>query len=217
MPFATKENRGRSSWDLAHYWSTNYVYELPFGPGKAFGGDLTGVGGKLLEGWSLGGILTLNSGPPFSAALNFDYAEALLRTVSSSRPDLGPAMKFNPVLGGPDKYFDPLAFELPPLTPECAIAANRCSRRVFGNVGRSTITGPGLATFDVNLLKTTKLTENTELQFRAEFFNLFNRANFRLPTNTVFLAREQRNAQAGRITAVSTAGRQIQFALKLVF
>ncbi len=84
-------------------------------------------------------------------------------------------------------------------------------------MGRNTLIGPGLFTFDFNLLKTTKLTERSELQFRAEFFNLFNRANFRLPNSTVFVAAGRRNPSAGRITATSTTSRQIQFGLKLVF
>ncbi|MBI4443619.1 MAG: TonB-dependent receptor, partial [Acidobacteria bacterium] len=76
FPLDTKANKGPSSWDLRHYWVTNYSLDLPFGPGKALGGDLTGVGAKLLEGWSLGGILSLTTGAPFSATISFDYAAA---------------------------------------------------------------------------------------------------------------------------------------------
>jgi hypothetical protein len=199
---------------------------LPFGPAKSLGGDLTGAGAKLAEGWTLGGILSLTTGPPFSATVSFDYAAAQPQSGGGGqRPDLAPTGKLNPVNGGYrsdlDHYFDPLAFVLPPLTPDCvplvAGGASRCSQGVYGNVGRNTLVGPGLATFDMNLLKSTKIREGTELQFRAELFNLFNRANFRLPNSSIFSAVNRRNATAGRITTTSTSARQIQFALKLIF
>ncbi|MBI4443017.1 MAG: TonB-dependent receptor [Acidobacteria bacterium] len=221
FPHNTKANRGLSAWDQRHYWSTNFGYELPFGPGKALGGDLAGFAGKLLEGWNLSGILTLTSGPPFSAELGFDYASKLPQSGGGGlKPDLV-GSDSNPVIDGyrndPDHYFDVNAFALPPLAPDCAAPGATCTRRMFGNLGRSTLTGPGLATFDLNLMKNTKITEATQLQFRAEFFNLFNRANFALPNSTVFLSLLRRNATAGRITETSTSARQIQFALRLVF
>ena len=169
-----------------------------------------------MEGWSLSGVITINSGPPFEPVLGDDYAGALY-AFTGQRPDLAPGGKLNPVLGGPNKYFDGLSFVLPPLTPDCAAPGATCTLRVFGNVGRNTLTGPGLATWNLSLLKSTKLTEGSQLQFRAEFFNLLNRPNFRLPNSTVFLAGAARNALAGRITDVSTNARQIQFALKLIF
>ncbi|MBI4443016.1 MAG: TonB-dependent receptor [Acidobacteria bacterium] len=213
-------NRGLSSWDMRHYWSTNFGYELPFGPGRALGGDLTGFAGKLLEGWSLSGILTATSGPPFSATLAFDYANALPQGGGGGQKPDAVGQNLNPVIDGyrddPDHYFDANAFALPPITPDCAAPAT-CTRRVFGNLGRNTLTGPGLLTFDLNLMKNTKLTERAQLQFRAEFFNLFNRANFDLPNTTVFLAGSNRDATAGRITATATKSRQIQFALRFIF
>ncbi|MBI4442312.1 MAG: hypothetical protein HY649_02930, partial [Acidobacteria bacterium] len=194
-----------------------------FGPGKALGGDLTGVGAKLLEGWSLGGILSLTTGAPFSATISFDYAAAQPQGGGGGqKPDLAPNGDLNPVIDGyrsdPAHYFDPLAFDLPPLTPECVNRTTApCPRGVYGNVGRNTLIGPGLFTFDFNLLKNTKIKEGMELQFRAEFFNLLNRANFRLPNSSIFSAVNRRNAAAGQITATSTSARQIQFALKLIF
>jgi hypothetical protein len=223
FPFNTKANRGPSSWDMTHYWSTNYAYELPFGPGKAVGGGLTGAGGKLLGGWSLAGVMSVTSGPKFSPILGIDYAGALPQSAGGGeKPDLAPGGKLNPVLGGPIKYYDPLAFVLPPLAPDCPGTTN-CTRTAFGNVGRNTITGPGLWTFDFSMLKDTKLTERATLQFRTEIFNLFNRANFAMPDNVVFLAGGQRNPTAGRITPTATAAgvvtpaRQIQFGLKFIF
>ncbi len=218
FPFNTKANRGLSSWDLRHYWSSNFVYDLPAGPGKALGGSLKGVGAKLASGWSLSGVITMASGPSFSPSLAFDYAGALPQSAGGGqRPDLIPGKSLNPVLGKVEQYFDPFVFELPPPAPDCPAPAATCLRRVFGNVGRHTIVGPGLATFDFNLLKNTRVSEKTELQFRAEFFNLLNRPNFGIPNTNVFLSALRRDVTAGRITSVVTSSRQIQFALKVVF
>ncbi|MBI4464652.1 MAG: hypothetical protein HY647_08105, partial [Acidobacteria bacterium] len=76
---------------------------------------------------------------------------------------------------------------------------------------------PGLVTFDFSLVKNTAITERANLQFRAEFFNLLNRANFSTPANALFNASGVRLPTAGQITGTSTSSRQLQFALKLVF
>ena len=225
-PFNTKATRALSAWDLRHYWSLNYVYDLPFGPGKALGGSLTGAAGKLLGGWSLSGVVTASTGAPFMVTLGGDFAGSLPMGLGAQKPDRvrNPAIAERGTPQYTNQYFDPAAFELPPLTPQCAATptATGCPRRVFGNGGRNILTGPGLATWNFNVSKTTSLTERLGLQFRAEFFNLFNRANFRLPSSSIFLPQTAnpsppRNAAAGRITSTSTTGRQIQFGLKLVF
>ena len=232
MQLDTRANRALSAWDLRHYWSLNYVYDLPIGPGKAVGGSLTGAAGKLLGGWSLSGVVTASTGPPFSVTTGGDFVGALPQGLGSQRPDLvrKPTIAERGAPQYTNLYFDPFSFELPPLTPQCVAAptATGCPRRVLGNAGRNILEGPGLATWNFNLSKTTSLTERFGLQFRAEFFNLFNRANFRLPGSfggsghPVFLPQTTnpnppRNTAAGRITDVATTGRQIQFALKLLF
>jgi hypothetical protein len=104
---------------------------------------------------------------------------------------------------GPNQYFNPNAF-LPPVTG------------TYGNVGRDVLAGPGLADLDLSILKTTHLTERTNLQFRAEFFNLLNHANFGSPNAVVFSSASPTPAPtAGVITSTSTTSRQIQFGLKL--
>ena len=226
IPFDTKANRALSAWDLRHYWSLNYLYELPLGPGKALGGSLTGVAGKLIGGWSLSGVVTASTGPPFTVTSGGDFAGRLPQGAGTQRPDLvgKPTVAERGTPQYVDQYFSPTAFALPPLTPQCApgVTTGGCPRRILGNAGRNILTGPGLATWNFNMSKTTSLTERFSLQFRAEFFNLFNRANFRLPSNATFLPQTTnpnppRNAAAGRITDVATTGRQIQFGLKLIF
>ena len=105
----------------------------------------------------------------------------------------------------PDRYFEPSAFLLP-------------APGFVGNLGRDFGIGPGIAKWDMVLTKNTPLTERVNLQFRSEFFNLWNRANFGNPTAAVFDARTRGvNPAIGRITSTSTISRQIQFGLKVLF
>jgi hypothetical protein len=106
-------------------------------------------------------------------------------------------------LGNPNQWFNPAAF-LPPVTG------------TYGNVGRDVLFGPGLADLDFSALKMTSLTERIKLQFRAEFFNILNRANFGSPNAVVFSSATTTPAPtAGVITSTSTTSRQVQFGLKL--
>jgi len=85
-----------------------------------------------------------------------------------------------------------------------------------GNLGRDTLTGPGLATWDCSLLKDTCVREKLDLQFRAELFNLPGRANFNTP-NAVVFAPTGVSPVAGMITSTSTTSHQIQFGMKLLW
>ncbi|MBI4446322.1 MAG: hypothetical protein HY645_10480 [Acidobacteria bacterium] len=105
----------------------------------------------------------------------------------------------------PNRYFDPSAF----LNPESGFV---------GNFGRNVVIAPGVATLDLVLTNNIKATERLTVQFRGEFFNILNRANFGLPSSAIFdpgtfLVRPT----AGRITNTQTTSRQIQFGLKLLF
>ncbi len=88
----------------------------------------------------------------------------------------------------------------------------------FGNAGRDSLTGPGLATLDLSATKKFEITERVNLQFRAEFFNILNHANFNTPNPIVFSsATSGPLTSAGLITSTSTTSRQIQFGLKLLW
>jgi len=201
---------GNSDYDLRHVLTANATYLLPIG------GATKGVLGKLVQGWQTNGILNVSSGAPFdienSSGLNQDRSGGVSAGNTSggataSRPDLllTPGCSGNPVLGGPDHYFNINCFQLQ--TPG-----------FYGNLGRNTAVGPGLMSVDFALVKNTAIGEKKNLQFRAEAFNLFNRANFDLPNHTVFLsANGLPSATAGRITGTVTSSRQLQFSLKLAF
>ena len=86
----------------------------------------------------------------------------------------------------------------------------------YGNEGRDTLIGPGLATWHFSVLKNTKIHEQLSLEFRAEICNLFNRANFNMPNEVVFTPSGV-SPTAGAITRTSTTARQVQFGLKLLW
>jgi hypothetical protein len=108
------------------------------------------------------------------------------------------------VLGGPDRYFDPSAFELAPAG-------------FYGNAGRNTLRGPGFANVDLGVVKVIPVTERVKVDFRGEFFNLFNRANFGLPEGNIFSTNGTVRGAAGRIRDTTTTSRQVQFGLKVLF
>jgi hypothetical protein len=93
-----------------------------------------------------------------------------------------------------------------------------CSN-LLGNAGRNEVYGPGLVNFDFSLFKDTTIKENLKLQFRAEFFNVFNHSNFNSPiaNSSVFNQDGSPVGSAGGFDSTSTSNREIQFALKLIF
>lgn len=205
-PFDHKLDRSLSNFDVRHVFSSNATLELPFGAGKPLGAGVTGLAGKLISGWQISGILTLTTGPPVNIRVGDNRSRSQANPDIQERPDLRPGASNNPVRGGPDQYFDPNAFVLQPAG-------------FYGNVGRNTLIGPGIAEVDLSISKDTAIAgEGVRLQFRAEAFNLFNRANFFRPASTVFTGPTGIPlGNAGRITTTTTTARQIQFALKLVF
>jgi len=196
--FDPMDNKGLSDFDIRHNFVYNATWELPFGR------SLTGVARGLAYGWQLSGIMTARSGIPFSPVLGFDRARALPRSGGAGqRPDLAPGCSLNPVLGGPDQYFDPNCFLLP-------------AAGTLGAVPRNTIIGPGFMTLDMAIFKNVPFGAGRRLQFRAEGFNVTNHVNFGLPASTVFNS-AGRVGNAGQITTIVGTARQFQFGLKLEF
>src|SRR5581483_3361146 len=116
-----------------------------------------------------------------------------------------PAFSGRVIIGSPDEWYDPAAFVQP-------------AAGMYGNMGRDVLTGPGLATLDFSALKMTAIRERLKLQFRAEFFNVLNRANFGIPNTVVYTAANSApSPTAGMITSTASTSRQIQFGLKLLW
>jgi hypothetical protein len=118
---------------------------------------------------------------------------------------VNPAFTGPVILGSPNQWFNPAAFLAPPN-----------NSGFYGNLGRDTLVGPGAAAWDFSLLKETSIREKLRLQFRAEVFNLLNRANFNTPNAVVFTPAGV-SPTAGVITSTSTTSRQIQFGLKFLW
>ncbi len=204
FPLDPRLDWGLSPFDARRLAAINGTYELPFGTGKAFLNGGSGWERKLVSGWMLGGIETLQSGFPFTPQLGFNPTNNG-DTRNPIRPSWNPAFHGNLIEGGPAQYFNPAAFIVPP-------------NGTYGNVGRDVLIGPGLASLDLSLMKNTSLSERMSLQFRAEFFNILNRANFNTPNAVVFTSGSAGpSATAGVINSTSTSSRQIQFGLKLIW
>jgi hypothetical protein len=214
-PYDRKLDRGLAGYHLKHSFNLNYSYDFPFRG--------SGVMGKLISGWQMSGIIKSQSGIPFSVTTARVPGDGLVVGAfggsPSYRPDLKPGSSNNPIsgvsigcgsiaagtpLGTPDLYFDPCVFENPAFG-------------VYGTAGRHTVIGPRYNSLDFSLLKSTPVREGQTLQFRAEFFNILNHANFSNPAAGIFDSRGNRTATAGRITDTVGTARQIQFGLKYVF
>jgi len=209
-PFNLASDKGLATYDARNVGVVNVLYELPFGRGQAFAQDVEGWRDKLVSGWSVSSIVTAQSGFPFTPQLSYNPSNNG-DTRNPVRPFLNPDFKGPVVPGNPTQWFNPAAFIAPPSVSG-----------FYGNVGRDTYIGPGLATWDFSVLKNTRLRESLNLQFRAEIFNLLNRANFNTPNLIVFTPPTATNTTglsgtAGAITSTSTTARQVQFALKLLW
>jgi len=203
-PFDLHADWGLATYDVRNVGVVNGTYELPFGRGKSLANGFEGWRNAAASGWALNSIVTLQDGFPFTPQLSFNPSNNG-DTRNPVRPSLNPNFTGNVILGSPNRYFNPGAFIVPP-------------NGTYGNVGRDTFIGPGLATFDLSLLKEARITETLGLQFRAEFFNILNRANFNTPNLIAFTsATGTPSPAAGVITSTSTTSRQIQFGLKLIW
>lgn len=191
----------RADWGPADFNRTQMFvfsgnYALPVGKGKSHLANANGLATNVLGNWNVGWILTLNSGQPYRILAGGDIA------------NVGGGSQRAQVVGDPNsgfkqsvsEWFNTSAFTLPaPYT--------------FGNEGRNNMTGPPFKNLDFITYKDFLFTERLRLQFRAEFFNIFNHPSFGLPDNTV----SDSNFGVITTTALPDSNREIQFALKLMF
>ncbi len=195
-------DRGPSALNITSQASISARYELPFGKGKLWLNSASGLGGKLISGWQVNGIATLLTGFPFTPLVGSNRSGDG-DTRHPDRPSLNPSFSGPILLDNPNEWYNPNAFALP-------------AAGTYGTLGRGTFVGPGLANLDVSLFKNTAVSERMSLQFRAEFFNVLNHANFSTPNTTVFSSGAI-SASAGLVTSTATFSRQIQLGLKLIF
>jgi hypothetical protein len=195
---------GRANTDIRHLAVINGTYELPFGQGKLWLNGGNPWQQKTLSGWTTSAIVTFQSGLPFTPQLGFNPSNNG-DSRNPVRPSINPNFNGKVIEGRPSQYFNPNAFIVPVFG-------------TYGNLGRNTLTGPGLSTLDLSLRKNTAISERLNLQFRSEFFNILNRTNFGIPNTVVYSsASSTPSPTAGVITTTATTSRQIQFGLKLLF
>ena len=184
-------DRGNSPFDIRHRLTVGWNYQLPFGKGRRW---LSGGGpvDLVLGGWQVNGINLFQTGLPFTPTAN----TSTLNTGTGSRPDrTGNGKLDNPTV---DRWFDTSAFRTP-------------GQFLYGNSGRNILYGPGRVNMDFSIFKEFAIVEGLKLQFRTEFFNVFNHTQFDLPNAAIGAG------NAGTITGIVGTPRQIQFGLKLVF
>ena len=190
---------GRSSFDVRHRFSTSFAWEMPFGPGRRWLAD-GGLWSSILSDIEMLGIVTLESGRPFTVALlpeddNSNTGRSTLGFGANDRPNV----VGNPSLDDPSsgRWFNTDAFVRPAFGS-------------FGDAGRNLLEGPGFGNLNMSLLKNVALGETASLQLRAEGFNLLNRTNFNLPD--AFLG----SPTFGQIVSAGSP-RRCQFGVKLIF
>ena len=194
-PDSLSAEKGLSNYDLRHYFAGTVVSDWPQFCHHA----------RACNGWQTNMILVLSSGNPFSPLISYDSARARFGTgPSPERPDLVLGRSANPVRGGAQHYFDASAFALP-------------APGFYGDLPRNTIIGPGLASLDMALNKSTVLREGIRLQLRAELFNLPNHPNLAIPSQRNVFSPAGPVASAGLITQTLTTSRQLQLGARLEF
>ena len=189
-------DRASSGFDIRHRLTHSMNWALPFGKGRKWSFDSRAVN-MLLGGWDANLILTAQTGLPFTPTLLTSVSNA-----GASRPDRYKSGKIEKP--DPAYWFD-TSFNVP------GAAWGVPQIYTFGNAGRNILYGPGRVNFDWSFFKDLSWSERWRLQFRAEFFNLFNTPQFDLPNASIG------DPGAGRITSTVGNPRQVQFALRFAF
>lgn len=209
-PFNLHADKGPATFDVRSIGVVDVLYNLPFGHGQALASNLQGWQNIMASGWTVSSIVTAQAGFPFTPQLSYNPSNNG-DTRNPVRPFLNPNFTGSVINGKPDKWFNPNAFLAPP-----------ANSGFYGNVPRNAYTGPGLSTWDFSALKDTQIHDRLNMQFRAEIFNLLNRANFNTPNLIVFTPPTTANptglsGTAGAITSTTTTSRQVQFGVKFLW
>lgn len=209
--------RASGDFDARQVVNANVVYDLPFGQGKEFLSQ-PGIARAILGRWSLTDIVAARTGTPLNITYSRPSSSIATGYTTNARPNLVPGVSLRPpggksILGTTMNWINPNAF---------AAVTDPDS---YGDTPRNLVRGPGLWQTDLGVSKRIPLTERAQIQFRCEAFNLFNRAQYSLPLEEIWLP-PTTTAPASIEPQVSTASttpigtgtpREIQFSLKLEF
>ncbi len=202
-------NYGNADFDVRHRFVFSYVYDLPFGRGRTFSKDASGVFNQIVGNWQMTGV--------FSAATGNYYTATDIQPVSNT--DCGGTVGF--YCSRPNRVGNPNAKPCiaGTLFNTCAFEHNTVAG-TFGNAGRNIIEGPGYKTWDMSLVKQFPIREQMHLEFRAEFFNVLNHVNY-LFGQFGAISTEPTPLELGQgafgFPLAARAPREIQFALKFYF
>jgi hypothetical protein len=212
FPGNPKVDYGLAATNVAHAAAINGTWDLPLGAGHAILANAGPLENRIIAGWSVSGIASLQTGFPFSPQLGYNPT-GNGDSRNPARPQLNPNFHGKLYPKTATQWFDPTAFIAPyPGT--------------FGNTRRDSLQGPGLEDLDFSLVKNTAIHERVRTQFRVEYFNILNHTNFTTPNPVVFStgptpskpsSAAALSPTAGVMTATATASRQLQFALKVQF
>lgn len=197
--------RSNSPFDVTHRFVANAVWDLPVGKGgKVLNND--SLAGKLIGGWQLNTIVTLETGTPFTVVapdVSQTGGSHQSRASCTGNPFAGATSDRSQFVGSgaPGFFLNPAAFAMP-------------ATGFFGNCAPRAFHGPGMRNVDLSLFKGFRVTESWRVEFRTEFFNAFNHANFNNPSASIAGASL---GSFGRSFSTVTDPREIQFALKLYF
>jgi hypothetical protein len=207
---------GSVNWNRNHMWVFSPVYELPFGKGKKFMGDASRAVDYLVGGWQLSDSTSWGSGLPWTPGFSNCGGE---QDVGVCRPDKGAGSFHTGVTGGIDSVHHNLTFYTP--VPDITNPANPAgpfldpTKGNLGNIQRNSFHGPRAFTSDLSIVKKFPIHERFNMQFRTDFFNLFNHPVYANPNTTI----DGTGQNDGKITGLEFGYpmRQIQFALRLDF
>ncbi len=204
-PANIRSDWGPATFDVRNVGVVSASYALPWGRGRRYLSQENRAMDLAIGGWTVNSIVTVQSGFPYTPQLSYNPSNNG-DTKNPVRPFVNPNPAPAPVIAGePPRWFNPNDFIAPPATSG-----------FYGNLGRNTFTGPGLATWDFSAFKGVPLSERLNLELRAEFFNLLNRANFNTP-NLIVGTPSGVSPTGGLINATASTSRQIQLGVKLLW
>jgi carboxypeptidase family protein/TonB-dependent receptor-like protein len=224
--FLPKYRRTAADFNITHNLTVNYLWNIP-------SGKWTGPRAWMGKGWQIGGIAQIRSGLPFTTLIGGDPLG-----LSDSAPFAYPNRLTGAGCGAPVNPRDALnyikinCFALPTMPAAQAALCDPGSfanagspapsgqvycQNLLGNGSRNDVYGPGLVDFDFSVVKDTQIGERVKAEFRAEMFNIFNRANFNPPLVNNVVFNQDGSPNGSPLDSTATTSRQVQFALKIIF
>jgi hypothetical protein len=201
--------RASGAWDARHVFNANVVYQLPFGPGKPYLNQ-PGIVSSIAGSWEMTSMIVARTGFPVDILISRSSSVTPDGNTSNQRPDLVPGVSLTPPEGSSiGQWLNPAAFVAP-------------AKYAFGDLPRDFARGPGAWQIDMGIGKHIPVTERVRLDFRTEFFNIFNHPQYGLPVANISASNfGMINQTVNTTTPVSPVGtgtpREIQFSLRLAF